>query len=69
KVQKRVYLNQQKETLSQKIAQLLRELEALDYEPRRELSDIERALISLVLKMSADEQLWVIEQIFNRYKF
>ncbi len=69
KVQKQVSLNQQKINLSQKIAALLQELETLDNKPKRELTDIERALIALVLKMKVDEQLWVLEMIFNRYRF
>lgn len=69
KVQKQVSLNRQKVNVSQKIAALLQELETLDNKPKRELTDIERALIALILKMKVDEQLWVLEMIFNRYKF
>jgi hypothetical protein len=68
KVQKQVSLNRQKVSTSQKIAALLQELEALDNKPRRELTDIERALVALILKMQSDEQIWVLEMIFNRYK-
>jgi rhamnogalacturonyl hydrolase YesR len=63
-----VSLNRQKVSTSQKIAALLQELEALDNKPRRELTDIERALVALILKMQSDEQIWVLEMIFNRYK-
>lgn len=69
KVQKQASLNRQKVNISQKIAALLQELEALDNKPRRELTDIERALVALILKMQSDEQLWVLEMIFNRYTF
>lgn len=69
KVQKQASLNRKKVNISQKIAALLQDLEALDNKPRRELTDIERALIALILKMQSDEQLWVLEMIFNRYKF
>ncbi len=54
KVQKQASLNRQKVNISQKIAELLRELEALDDNPRRELTDIEQALVALILKMESD---------------
>lgn len=68
KVQKQVSLNQQKSDISQTVAVLLQELETLD-KPKKELTDIERVLIALILKMKVDEQSWVLEIILNRYKF
>ena len=68
KVQRKVSSNRQKEHLSQKIAALLQELETTNRSARN-LTDIERVLIALILKMRADEQLWILEEIFNRYRF
>ena len=67
KIQKQVSLNQQKADLSRKIATMLQELGTSD-KPRQELTDIERVIIALLLKMKAEEQIWVLEMIFNRYK-
>jgi hypothetical protein len=53
--------------ISGKIAALLEELEASEG-LRQQLTDVERALISLILKMTEDEQIWLLEIIFNRYK-
>ena len=68
KVQRKVSSNRQKERISQKIAALLQELETTN-QSERKLTDIERVLIALILKMRADEQLWILEEIFNRYRF
>ena len=67
KLQIQASLNQQKDALSQKIATLLQEVETVA-KPKQELTDIERALIALIIKMTADEQLWVLEMIFDRRK-
>lgn len=37
-------------------------------EIRRETTDIETALTELILKMNADDQLWLLEVIFNRLR-
>ena len=68
KVQRKVSSNRQKERISQKIAALLQELETTN-QSERKLTDVERVLIALILKMRADEQLWILEEIFNRYRF
>jgi hypothetical protein len=67
KVQKQVSLNRQKVSTSQKMDILIEELKALENKPRQEFTDIEQALIALILKMKFDEQLWMLETIFNRY--
>ncbi len=67
KLQKQVSLNQQKADISRKIATMLQELGTSD-KPTRELTDIERVIIALLLKMKAEEQVWMLEVLFNRYK-
>ncbi len=67
KLERQVFLNQEKDDLSSKIAALLQDLETSNG-LREELTDVERALVSLILKMKQDEQIWLLESIFNRYK-
>jgi hypothetical protein len=33
-----------------------------------ELTDVERGLITLIMKMSAQQQLWLLEMIYNRFR-
>ncbi len=68
KMQEQVALHQQKSNISQKIATLLQEYEILDA-PQQKLTDVERLLIALIFKMNVEEQLWLLETIFDRYKF
>ncbi len=68
KAKRQASLNQEKDDLSRKIAELLQESETT-HKPRKKLTRVERALIALILKMKVNEQLWVLEAIFNRYRF
>ncbi|MBW4550860.1 MAG: hypothetical protein KME35_07100 [Aphanocapsa sp. GSE-SYN-MK-11-07L] len=66
-LQAEVSAKRQAASIDRKIATLLAELETSGG-LRQQLTDVERALISLILKMSEDEQIWLLEIIFNRYK-
>jgi hypothetical protein len=68
KVQKQVSLNRQKNNISQKTAALLQELETTN-KPRQELTEVEQALVALILRMKVDEQLLMLEMILDRCKF
>uniref|UniRef100_B8HM01 ATPase central domain-containing protein n=1 Tax=Cyanothece sp. (strain PCC 7425 / ATCC 29141) TaxID=395961 RepID=B8HM01_CYAP4 len=70
KLKQKVDANRQKADLSSKIDELLRELEnpSQPQKPAKPLTKIEHALVSLILKMKEEEQLWLLEVIFNRYK-
>lgn len=67
KIQKQASLNRQKNDLSQEITVLLQEIETVA-KPRQELTEIERALIALIIKMNVDEQWWLLKIIFDRRK-
>lgn len=71
-LKRQVDAQQQKADLSRKIDELLQELEnpsqPKSKKPAKPLTRIERALVSLIFKMKEEEQLWILEVIFNRYK-
>jgi hypothetical protein len=67
RIEQKVSLNRKKTDVSQRIAELVKELEASDNK-RKELTDVEQALMALILRMDVAEQMWVLEMIFNRFK-
>jgi hypothetical protein len=73
KAQRQLSHHQQKTDLASKIdetrkkAALYQEIEASG-RSNREMTDIERALVGLILKMEASDQLWLLETIFNRLR-
>lgn len=65
KLKKQASLKHQKHELSQKVTALLQEVETVA-KPRQELTNIERVLMALIIKMNADEQLRVLDMILNQ---
>lgn len=51
--------------LTRRMTSLLQALEASG-EVRQEMTDLEKVLIRLMLRMKTDEQLWLLEKICNR---
>ncbi len=52
---------------ARKMAAVYQELEASG-KLKREMTDIERALVGLILRMEDNDQLWLLEMIFNRLR-
>jgi hypothetical protein len=67
RIEQKVSLNRKKTDISQKIAELAQELEASG-KRRKELTDIEQALMALIFRMDTTEQMWVLRIIFDRFK-
>lgn len=67
KLEEEVDRLQSKIDVEAKIKQLVYEynkMKSLD----REMTDIERGLVVLIMKMKPQDQLWLLEMIYNRFK-
>jgi hypothetical protein len=70
RIEEKVSLHRKKSDISDKIAVLVQELELKSSSSnKKEYTDIEQALMGLILKMNYDDQMWVLKMIFNHFKY
>ncbi len=65
-IQDRIFQQQEQRTID-KLRKHLQEVNAAKRSPK-ELTDIERVLVTLVLNMRLEDQAWVLDKVLNRYR-